>query len=362
MKSNLLGLRNVILLLLMLVIIGVVVFTFLVNPKLQKTNLDMPNPNPDHKLSYAGSIGIGTDKVVQGVASFKENYQKLDELSLYWYNLDTNGTIFRDISVSEETEKDLVAFAKQNKKKVLFGISDHGEAQKADDILVDGDVQRDHISKIISLLDEKGYDGVIIDYENLREDQEKDFTKYMNRLSQEVHFKGKALGISVPVETQGKVFHGINIVDISKVVDRMHMNVYEQYGQDTGPGPIASIDWVNAVVKNVVGQSVDPSKIILGTAHSGHDWVVNGGSEFYKDTTTKEVFSLLTKYNSTLKWDEGKQSSFFEYKGNEGKQHTVWLEEARSFKAKIDLAKSYELQGMFIWYLGGEDPQVWQVL
>lgn len=160
---------------LLLLIVGIV-FIILTN---QNRQLDKPLSNPLHNLSYAGSIGIGKDKVEPGIASFKENYQKLDELSLYWYNLDSDNRITLDKSVSEETERDTLAFAKQNGKKVLFGISDHGEAEKADDILTDEDRQNDHISNIMSIIDDKGYDGVIIDYEDLKNEQEEDFTKYI---------------------------------------------------------------------------------------------------------------------------------------------------------------------------------------
>lgn len=360
MKSKLLNSNNLIILVLILGV-AAAAYVFIAISKSNTVEIGIPTSKPDHKLSYIGSIGIGKDKVESGIASFRDNYQKLNELSLYWYNLDSVNGISRDDSVSDGIEKDIVAFAKQNKKKVFVGISDHGSAAKADKILVDKGIQKDHISKIISILDKRGYDGVIIDYEDLREDQEEDFTKYMRKLSEQVHAKGNTLGISIPVETEGRIFHGINIVDVSKVVDKMHMNIYEEFGNETGPGPIASINWVDTVIKNAINQGVEPSKIIIGTAHSGHDWVTSPNEVFFKDSTTKEVLELQSKYSSNLKWDDDSQSTFFEYE-DAGKNHIVWLEDYRSFKAKIDLAKSYELRGVFIWYLGGEDPEVWNVL
>jgi spore germination protein YaaH len=324
--------------------------------------LKMPPPKPFHKLSYIGSIGTGKDKVRKGISSFKQNYQKLDTVSLGWYNLDFDNEISLDSSVSNEIEADTIAFAKQNAKKIIFGISDHGEAEKADDILEDWDDQQDHISNVISIIDEKGYDGVIIDYEDMRNEQEEDFTKYMRKLSEEIRSKGKTLGISIPVETQGKVSHGINIANVSKVVDSMHMNVYEEHGQDSAPGPIASIEWTNTVIKNIIDQGAKPNKIVLGTAHSGHDWIVKPEEEFFKDMATNETLELLQRTKGQLQWDEEKQANYFGYKDEDDRKHIVWLEDARSFKAKIDLAKAYQLQGIFIWFLGGEDPKVWEVL
>ena len=283
-------------------------------------------------------------------------------MSLAWYNLDSDNKISLDSSVSNETEADTIAFAKQNGKKVVFGISDHGEAEKADDILNDEENQKDQIANIISIIDEKGYDGMIVDYEDMQNEQEEDFTRYMRRLSEEIHSKGKTLGISIPVETKGKVSHGINIVDVSKVVDSMHMNVYEQHGEDTVPGPIASIEWTNTIIKNAIDQGVEPNKVTLGTAHSGHDWVIKPEEEFFKDMATDETLELLQRTNAELQWDEVKQANFFTYKNDEDREHMVWLEDARSFQRKIDLAKSYELLGIFLWYLGGEDPKIWKIL
>lgn len=343
------------------VLIGGFVSLYLMANKLRSTS-DLPAPNPTHPLSFVGSIGIGTDKVEPGIASFRENYQYLDELSLYWYNLGSDNTIALDNSVSEEAEKETIAIAKQNGKKVLMGVSDHGETEKADDILEDGEMQSDHISTIISLLNEKGYDGVIIDYEDMRDDQEGAFTNYMRTLAEAVHARGKTLGISVPVETRGRVLHGINITGVSQVVDRMHLVTYEESGQDSEPGPIASIGWVNTIVKNAIAQGVAPDKIVLGTAHSGHDWVVEPDEEFIKDMHTRETLELLARTNATVTWDEEKQQNYFEYEDDERKSHVVWLEDARSFAAKVDLARRYKLRGVFIWYLGGEDPQVWQTI
>lgn len=342
-----------------LLLIGCFVTLYLLVNKPRSTS-GLPPPNPTHPLSFVGSIGIGKDKVEPGIASFKENYQKLDELSLYWYNLDSDNTITLDDTVSEEMEKETVAFAKQNSKKVLLGISDHGEAEKADEILDDEDTQSDHISTVISLLSEKGYDGVNIDYEDLRGDQEEAFTSYMRNLAEAVRAEGKILSISVPVETRGRVLHGINITAVSQVVDRMHLVTYEESGVDTGPGPIASIGWVNAIVKNAIDQGVAPSKIVLGTAHSGHDWQLEPEEEFFKDMHTRETLELLARTSATVTWDEEKQQNYFEYEDDRGRTHVVWLEDARSFSAKVDLARRYKLHGVFIWYLGGEDPQLWQ--
>ncbi|OGF99650.1 hypothetical protein A2153_03790 [Candidatus Gottesmanbacteria bacterium RBG_16_38_7b] len=77
---------------------------------------------------------------------------------------------------------------------------------------------------------------------------------------------------------------------------------------------------------------------------------------------TDETLDLLLKTNAQLEWDEEKQADFFTYIDGNDQKHLVWLEDSRSFKYKIDLAKAYQLGGIFIWYLGGEDPEIWKVI
>lgn len=330
----------------------------------QNRQIDQLPSNPLHKLSYAGSIGEGEEKVEPGITSLKENYQRLDELSLYWYDLNTDNRITLDESVSVETERETISFAKQNGKEVLFGISDHGENEKADDILTDEDKQKEHIATILSIIDEKGYDGVIIDYEDMTNDQEEGFTKYMRKLSDEIHAKGKTLGISAPIETNGKVWHGINIVDVSKVVDKIHMVTYEEYGENTGPGPVASVEWVEKIIKNVIDQGVDPNKIVLGISFTGNYWQIQPEESFSKHTDTKEALRFANEQGIELQWDNEKKASYFEYTSeeNQDEKYMVWLEDANSVENKIDLAKKYRLYGMFFWALGSEDPNTWQGL
>ncbi|MCH7541473.1 hypothetical protein IH981_01695 [Patescibacteria group bacterium] len=337
-----------------LLIIGVVSTIFYTNQECQKK---WPLPNPNQKLSYTGAITYFSSD--SGIKSSKENCSSLDYISLFWYQVNHDGSISRRDEIKDKKEADFLSFVKQNNKSVLVGIKNDEDSEIVDTLLDYEDMRKKHISEVLDLLKEKGYDGVVIDYENLREDQTEGFTDYMKELATALRSKGKIISISVNTETSGRVFHGIDVVEVSKVVDRLELNAYPEFGNETGPGPIASIDWVNTIIKNLIDQGVEPSKIILGTAHSGHDWITSPNEEFFNDTTTKEVLNTSSEKNAKLKWDEKTQSNFFEYKDEDGKKHVVWLEDSRSFKAKIDLAESYKLQGVFIWYLGGEDPRVW---
>jgi spore germination protein YaaH len=63
------------------------------------------------------------------------------------------------------------------------------------------------------------------------------------------------------------------------------------------------------------------------------------------------------KYGAKIQFDENSSAHYFYYTDEKGREHEVWYEDARSFKAKMDLIEEYGLPGGFIWELMRENPQ-----
>lgn len=56
------------------------------------------------------------------------------------------------------------------------------------------------------------------------------------------------------------------------------------------------------------------------------------------------------------------QSPFFNYIDENGRQHEVWFEDARSIRAKLALVPEYGLRGAGYWNAMRHFPQNWLVL
>ena len=46
----------------------------------------------------------------------------------------------------------------------------------------------------------------------------------------------------------------------------------------------------------------------------------------------------------------------------EGHHYSVWLEDARSIEEKMKIVAEYDIAGVSAWSLGGEYPDVWEVI
>ena len=129
------------------------------------------------------------------------------------------------------------------------------------------------------------------------------------------------------------------------------------------PRAVAPINEVRRVMEYAL-DNIDKDKIMMGIPLYGYDWTlpyVEGG-KFAKAISFTKGPELASKYNVPIEFDEKSQSPFLTYTDEEGKEHEVWFEDARSLQAKFDLVKELDLRGFFYWVLGREAPQNWVLL
>lgn len=91
----------------------------------------------------------------------------------------------------------------------------------------------------------------------------------------------------------------------------------------------------------------------------GYDWTE--GINYPRTLTYEQAVTLARNLGVTVIYDETAQESTYTYV-LDGKTHTVWFEDSRSFSAKLALVDRYKLSGIAIWRLGQEDPAIWNIL
>ena len=71
---------------------------------------------------------------------------------------------------------------------------------------------------------------------------------------------------------------------------------------------------------------------------------------------------LAAQYGVPIQYSIESQAPFFNYVDNNGVQHVVWFEDARSVQAKYLLVNEFGLRGVSYWVLGLQFPQNWYIL
>ena len=75
-----------------------------------------------------------------------------------------------------------------------------------------------------------------------------------------------------------------------------------------------------------------------------------------RSISTTEAFELAARYNVTINYDYEAESPYFFY-SEDGVEHVVWFEDARSINAKLSLVNEYGFRGALYWNLNRPNPQ-----
>lgn len=220
--------------------------------------------------------------------------------------------------------------------------------------------QRRAIDAIYSLLIQNGLDGVNVDLENAPAIDREAFTGFIQALASVLRPKHFLVTASLPAKTsddRASNWSGAyDYAALSPWLDQVMLMAYDEHVAGSHPGPVASLAWVDAVVRYAAA-TIPRQKIVLGLPAYGYAWTYKGG----RALSFAQIASLQRQYGRSATWDAQAQVPFFIY-SKSGVINQVWYEDSRSSSAKADLVKRYGLRGVAVWRLGYEDPGLWKVL
>jgi spore germination protein YaaH len=199
------------------------------------------------------------------------------------------------------------------------------------------------------------WDGLDIDYESLPPTAGHMFTNFLADLRDDLHAEGLTLTVAVPARVSDRDAWGLaySYQVLGEVADQVRLMAYDHSWAGSAAGPVAPLAWVQDVV-TYAQQRVPDEKLMLGLATYGYDWAGGKGTSLQ----ATQAVELAGRVGATPTWDAGAAAWTFSY-AQDGQQHTVWYEDARSLAAKQQVAIDEELRGVAIWSLGGEDPELW---
>ncbi|MNI54989.1 Spore germination protein YaaH [compost metagenome] len=126
---------------------------------------------------------------------------------------------------------------------------------------------------------------------------------------------------------------------------------------------VSPIGPVRQVLEYAISE-MPSSKIMMGQNLYGYDWTlpfVQGGA-YARALSPQAAIDLAREQGVAIQYDYKAQAPHFNYTDDNGKQHEVWFEDARSIQAKFDLLKELKLRGVSYWKLGLSFPQNWLLI
>jgi spore germination protein YaaH len=235
------------------------------------------------------------------------------------------------------------------------------------------------VKNMAALCKAERFDGLQFDFENIAASDKDAFTRFARESADALHAVGCTLSAAVVPRTgafPGPTAYHRWIFDnwrgvydytaLAESLDFLSFMTYAQHTGNTTPGPVAGFPWMERALEYLLSLGVPPEKISIGIP-SYSDWWYTGYSTRSgprptgRDISYKRGAELLAQYKAEPVWDD-RQKTLYATWENDGLFEHLFLEDARSFLAKMELVSKYRLRGYSVWVLGTEDPKVWEAL
>ncbi|MET4560844.1 spore germination protein [Lysinibacillus parviboronicapiens] len=233
-------------------------------------------------------------------------------------------------------------------------------------ILSSAELRTKVINEVLQVMQDKGYKVLNIDFENVLPVDRENYNQFLQLAVDRLHPKGYLVSTALAPKTSasqiGPLYEAHDYEAHGRIADFVVLMTYE-WGYRLGPPQaISPINEMRKVVEYAL--SVMPAKkIFLGFQIYARDWLLPHVQGQEAETfSPQEAISRAVKYGATIQYDRTAQSPYFRYVDEQGRNHEVWFEDARSAQAKFDMVKQYNLRGISYWALGFPFPQNWVLL
>ncbi len=212
------------------------------------------------------------------------------------------------------------------------------------------------VNEMVAAIRFDGFGGINLDFEGMAPSDRAPFTAFVEQLATALHAHGAKLIVDlVPHD-----FAGVNaysaaydVAAIGKVADFADLMAYDQHGSGGSPGPVAGLDWDNAILQATL-PDLNPAHVLLGIPLYGRAWGSLGGASAYSNV----LYNALAIPGARVDYDFSAQTPFIVSPDG---SLTTYFDDADSLSRKIALVRTYRLAGIAAWRLGFEDPGFWSV-
>jgi spore germination protein YaaH len=218
--------------------------------------------------------------------------------------------------------------------------------------------------------------GWQFDFENFHVSHRDAMTRFYGEAAAALHAEGMMLSIAV-VPTDGSIGESafarymqenwrgsFDVAALDSLGDFISLMTYAQHGAATAPGPIAGLPWMRRMLDFALAEGVAPSRLSFGLPFYSGYWEAG-----HRESTGPRPFGREVPRGFVQERLEGEplwleeQGVSMAFREEEGTFQWLFIEDARSMAAKLELTAEYPpFRGLSIWVLGAEDPGVWALL
>ena len=214
------------------------------------------------------------------------------------------------------------------------------------------------VNKLVGEAKSYGFDGINLDYENIKSAYAKDYLQFVRELSVACERNGIVLSTdNYKPEAYNRCY---NLKEQSKFVDYVIVMAYDEHYAGTDAGSVASLPFVKEAVEDTV-QLVGKEHVIAGIPFYTRIWTTTDGNTTSRAVGMQAAVDQLNSDGQVALWNDDCGQYVASYTvGNATRQ--IWFEEEKSIEAKMQVIQENNVAGVAGWKLGLEKSSVWQVI
>lgn len=311
-----------------------------------------------HQL-YGSSSGAQAIELLQ-------NSKTVNVVSPTWFRVtDNNG------SISSIASHDYVNYCKQQGVRV-WGLVTNVDSPNLDivSLLTHTSSRQNLINQLVAKALEYHLDGINVDFEDISPNVGDGYIQFIRELSIRCAKNDLILSVDVPIPAAyNDLYH---YTELGLFADYVVVMAYdEHYGQKSGEGSVASLNWTEDAIKNLLEEDVPTNQIVFGIPFYTKLWNLTPTSNEENENPSYIIGFQNLDMDTAQKWmntnitDRIWLDDCGQYYGEctkDGKIYKMWLEDASSLEKRLQLMKKYDLAGAAFWKFGLENSSAWDVI
>jgi len=249
---------------------------------------------------------------------------------------------------------DAVARAHLSGTAALAVIQNYGtddfDGQRAQVVLDDARAQHRLVQVIADDVRETGWDGVVLDLENLLPAARAPYPGFVAAVKAALGDRRVVVAVPATDEVQDPDLVPYDLAALGQSADSVVWMAYDQHDPTSAPGPVAGLPWVKASL-NVALASIPPAKVLLGVSGYGYAWRKAGSA----DEVTSAQADVLAKARGVRPVFDPVQH---EWHTTTADGRDLWWDDAQAGAERAQVAADQNLAGVALWRLGSEDKDL----
>lgn len=305
----------------------------------------------DHKINL-GWHQVMVEAANSTLTEVVDSASGLNVISPTWFSLASNEGDIRSIASSSYVEK------AHEMGLEVWGLIDNFDKEVSTYTVLSATTSRTAlIQNLMAEALRVGLDGINVDFEDLSYDAGEPFVQFLRELSIECRQKGLVLSVDNYVPRESTAHY--NRKEQGIVADYVIIMGYDEHWGGGGvAGSVASLPFVEDGIVQTL-EEVPTHKVINALPFYTRVWKTK------EDTVTSEALDMQTAknfiQNNTLNmvWNPVAAQNYGEtQKGDTFYQ--IWMEDAQSIRAKLEVMDKYKIAGVAAWKLGYETEEIWK--